>query len=506
MFENLKVIELASVLAGPLVGSFFSELGAEVIKIENPETGGDTTRFWKNPKEDPSSPFSAYYLSANWGKKSIFLNLKEKGQREELYTLIKDADIVISNYKAGDCKKLGVDYEELTKINPRLIYAEITGFPEGINRTAFDVVLQAETGFMSINGTQESGPIKMPVALIDVLTAHQLKEAVLLALLNKEKTGEGAKVSVSLYEAAISSLANQASNWLSSGFLPERTGSLHPNIAPYGETFLTSDKKHIVLAVGNNKQFQDLCKVLGLENVLSDAKFSGNFNRVQNRYELEKMLAVHIFKYDSIYLGSEFTRLNVPFGIIKNIQEVFEEPAAKILIRKEFKEEFCGSRVKTIAFKTSFIDEYEIIEPSSPEDLEKYYQLRWEVLRNPWNKPKGSEKDDMEEKCIHAMVINRNKEALAVCRLQFNNKEEAQIRYMGVRSDMQGKGIGKKVLKYLEGKAKERNIGHIVLDARENAVNFYESMGYKIIAKGHLLWEEIQHYVMKKDFQHYNRE
>ena len=209
-FEGLTVIELASVLAGPATGMFFSELGARVIKIENALTGGDITRQWKLPSESLTSPVSAYYSSVNFNKEIQFMDLNSGAEKMKLYTLIQSADIVISNYKAGDAEKLGMDYPSLKKVNPQIIYAHLGGFPKGIKRVAFDVVLQAETGFMSMNGTSESGPIKMPVALIDVLAAHQLKEVLLLALLNREKTGSGAYVSTTLYESAIASLANQA--------------------------------------------------------------------------------------------------------------------------------------------------------------------------------------------------------------------------------------------------------------------------------------------------------
>ncbi|MCX6296683.1 MAG: CoA transferase, partial [Bacteroidetes bacterium] len=212
IFKDLKVIELANVLAGPAVGMFFAELGAQVIKIENKSTNGDVTRSWKIAKEDQKINSSAYYASVNWNKKSMFLDLKDASDKSKIIELIKEADIVISNYKKGDDIKLGMDFETLKKTNPTLIYAHISGFGEENSRTAFDIVLQAETGFMFMNGTKESGPIKMPVALIDILAAHQLKEGVLVALIKRMQTGNGSKVSVSLYDSAIASLANQATN------------------------------------------------------------------------------------------------------------------------------------------------------------------------------------------------------------------------------------------------------------------------------------------------------
>ena len=295
-FKDLKVVELANVLAGPAVGMFFAELGAEVIKIENKLTGGDITRSWKLPVEDKKLKTSAYFASVNWNKKSIFLDLNYKKDKQKVYDLICDADIVITNYKKGDDKKLGMDYATLCKINPKIIYAHISGYGENSNRTAYDLVLQAETGFMFMNGTPTSGPVKMPVAIIDLMAAHQLKEGILLALINKMKTGKGSKVTVSLFDSAIASLANQASNYLMANHNPEPIGSLHPNIAPYGEIFTTKDKRQIVLAIGSDKQFQRLCEILNLKEVAFNVKFSTNSERVKNRIELFEVINEKIAK------------------------------------------------------------------------------------------------------------------------------------------------------------------------------------------------------------------
>jgi crotonobetainyl-CoA:carnitine CoA-transferase CaiB-like acyl-CoA transferase len=235
MFKNLKVVELASVLAGPLTGTFFAELGAKVVKIENKLTQGDVTRTWKLPTESKENSVSAYYSAANYSKESLFLNVKDSSDYELLIEHIKDADIVISNYKPSTARKLKLDYKDLKPYNPSLIYAELTGFGGDDSRPAFDVVLQAETGFMYMNGEPHRNPVKMPVALIDVLAAHHMKEAILCALINKLKTGEGQHISMSLYECALASLANQATNWLMEGHIPQPMGTQHPNIAPYGD-------------------------------------------------------------------------------------------------------------------------------------------------------------------------------------------------------------------------------------------------------------------------------
>lgn len=355
LLKDLKVIELSNILAGPAVGMFFAELGADVLKIENTLTNGDLTRGWKLPSENPDKKTSAYYHSVNWNKKIIFLDLTKEDDRKKAYEEIKDADIIISNFKAGDDLKLGMDHETIKKINPNIIYAAISSFPDD-ERPAFDVVLQAETGFMSMNGTPETGPVKMPVALIDILAAHQLKEAILLSLLNKQKTGKGAYVSVSLYEAAIASLANQASNWLNAQHIPIPIGSLHPNIAPYGEIFFTKDKKQIVLAVGNDKQFKNLCAILNKPKTSTESRFETNQQRVKNRSYLYNELKVPFSEMKSEYLMEEFKKENIPAGIIKNIKEVFEEKSAQNMILEQTEKEdgTTSKRVKTAAFKINF--------------------------------------------------------------------------------------------------------------------------------------------------------
>lgn len=351
IFKNLKVVELANVLAGPAVGMFFAELGAEIIKVENKSTNGDVTRSWKLPSENPKSKSSAYYASVNWNKKTVFADLKNEKDKTKILALIKKADIVIANYKKGDDKKLGMDYESIKKINPSLIYGHISGFGETSSRTAFDIVLQAETGFMFMNGTKKSGPIKMPVALIDILAAHQLKEGILVALLKKATTGKGSKVSVSLYDSAIASLANQATNWLMAKHNPQPIGSLHPNIAPYGEIFSTADKKQIVLAIGNDKQFKQLCFVLKLASLPKNEKFSSNTMRVKNRTALFEIIKKEIKKHDSESIMKQFIEKDVPAGKIKSVKEVLNNKqlnSMKLEEKDQFNEK--STRIKSAIF------------------------------------------------------------------------------------------------------------------------------------------------------------
>ncbi len=350
--KDLKVVELANVLAGPAVGMFFAELGADVIKIENKLTNGDITRNWKLASEDKNSETSAYYSSVNWNKKSLFLDLTNEKEKKKVIRLIKEADILISNYKKDDDKKLGMDYASIKKINPQIIYAHISGFGEKSKRTAFDIVLQAETGFMFMNGTPESGPLKMPVAFIDLMAAHQLKEGILIALIKRMKTGKGSKVAVSLFDSAIASLANQASNWLMAKHNPQPIGSLHPNIAPYGELFITIDKKQIVLAIGSDKQFIGLCHFFNCDNLIANLKFSTNTERVKNRTELFEILKIEFQKHNSKKMMNYFIAKDIPAGLIKSVKEVFglNKLRSAVLTTGEGRTNK-SVRVKTVAFQ-----------------------------------------------------------------------------------------------------------------------------------------------------------
>jgi len=353
MFKDLIVIELASVLAGPDVGMFFAEVGAKVIKIENKLTNGDVTRKWKSPKESSDAKVSAYYSSINWNKEVLLLNLTDPTDKDRVYDLVKTADIVITNFKPGDDKKLKMDFETLKSINPTIIYGEINGYGASSKRPAYDVVLQAETGFMSMNGSKDSGPLKMPIALIDVLAAHHLKEGLLVALLKKEKTGTGSKVEVSLYDAALASLKNQATNWLMNNEVPKPIGSLHPNIAPYGETFITKDNKAIVLAIGSNKQFIKLLDILDASSIANKKEYKSNQLRVKNRKQLDKDLSPFFKLHSRDKLIDKFIYENVPAGAIHSLDEVFEKDKAKQLVLEENIDGVHTKRVRTSIFKIS---------------------------------------------------------------------------------------------------------------------------------------------------------
>lgn len=352
--QGLKVLELASVLAGPSVGMFFAELGAKVIKVENVTTEGDVTRKWKLPKEPGSSDISGYFSSVNWGKESFAVNLCEPEGLQIVYRLAAQCDIVLVSYKPGDAEKLGVDYPTLKTHNEALIYAHITGYGLQNTRAGFDAIIQAESGFTYMNGEAGGPPVKMPVALMDVLAAHHLKEAILLALLVRERKGNGQYIEASLFKAGVSSLANQATNWLVGKAIPQRMGSDHPNIVPYGTIFRTSDGKEIVLAAGTDKQYRELVKVLGMPELAEDTRFAKNQDRVINKAEINGIIQDRIIHYSREDILQLLANKRIPAGGVFNMKEVFEVPESEDMILQGQYDDLRDIKgVSSVAFNTS---------------------------------------------------------------------------------------------------------------------------------------------------------
>lgn len=327
LLHDWLVIELASVLAGPSVGMFFAELGARVIKVENPHTGGDVTRSWHLAQEPTDDDRPAYFCAVNWGKESIALNLKQPEERAWLEGALAQADLVISSFIPGAGRRLGLDAEGLLARHPRLIVAEVSGYGPEVERAAFDAIIQAEAGFTYLNGVP--GQVsKMPVALMDVLAAHQLKEGILLAHLRRLQTGQGGKVQVSLLQSGLASLANQATNWLHAGVVPQPRGSDHPNIVPYGSQFATADGSLLVLAVGNDAQFAALCRVLG-EAV--PPGFATNHQRVQQRRAVKDWLAARLATWTHADLLAALLAAGVPAGAVHDMAAAWAQPQARPL-------------------------------------------------------------------------------------------------------------------------------------------------------------------------------
>jgi len=351
LFQGLHVLDLSTVLAGPSVATFFAELGAEVIKVENPLTRGDVTRSWKLKTEDEESSVSAYFSSVNFGKTYEWIDYTLPQNRKRLEELLGWSDIVVVNFKEGDDTKFSLTAEDVHHIQPKAIYASLRGFQSNSDRIAYDVVLQAECGFMFMNGDSSSGPLKMPVALIDVIAAHQLKEGILCALLLREKNKKGLTVRVTLEEAALSALVNQAGNFLMAGHIAQASGSMHPNIAPYGETFLCSDGKSLVLAVGSDKQFKQLCELMGIESVYQEEKYADNQSRVIHRKDLALILQRIFATQTRDYWMHALIARGIPSGAIKSMNEVMESKAAQAMLREETIDGKPTKRLSTVAFK-----------------------------------------------------------------------------------------------------------------------------------------------------------
>lgn len=380
---GIKILELASVLAGPSVGMFFAELGAEVLKVENVTTNGDVTRNWKLPKEASDTDISGYFSSVNWGKESVAVDLCQQEGLDIIYRLSALCDIVLVSYKPGDAEKLGVDYPTLKKYNDKVIYSHLTGYGLKNRRAGFDAIIQAESGFTYMNGEPDGPPTKMPVALMDILAAHHLKEAILLALFYRERTGKGQYIEASLFKAGLASLANQATNWLVGQAIPQRMGSDHPNIVPYGTIFSTSEGKEIVLAAGTDKQYRELIKALGRPELADDPRFARNQDRVINKGLINSLLQELIAKYTRDEILALLSEKRIPAGGVFNMKEVFEVPESQeMVLNGTYTSGMQIKGVRSVAFTTT--DPMTINELSLPPHYGEHTQ---QVLKNWLNMP-----------------------------------------------------------------------------------------------------------------------
>jgi crotonobetainyl-CoA:carnitine CoA-transferase CaiB-like acyl-CoA transferase len=336
LMAGMKVIELANVLAGPTVCQFLAELGAEVIKIENTTTQGDVTRTWRLENDPDDSSVTAYFSCCNLGKQSVALDLRDSRGLAAVHAMVQNADVVVASYKPGDAEKLKVDYQTLSRLNPSLVYAQITGYGLDDARAGYDAVIQAESGFQFMNGeAAPAPPTKMPVALMDLLAAHQLKEGILASMWQRERDGSGNFVSVSLMGAGVSALANQATGYLKAEAIPQRIGSDHPSICPYGTVFECGDGGLITLAVGSDKQFANLCDVLGCPDVARDERYQTNPARVQHRENCKMMMREMILKVDRPTLLKELRANSVPAGGVNNMADVFAQKQAEDLVVRD---------------------------------------------------------------------------------------------------------------------------------------------------------------------------
>ena len=323
MLEDVLVLDLSRVLAGPLATMILSDLGARVIKVEHPG-GGDETRGWGPPWFHGES---AYYLCVNRNKESVAVNLDHPKGREIILALAKKAHVLVENFKVGGLAKYGLDYPSVKKVNPSIIYCSITGYGQNgpyKDRAGYDFIIQGMSGLMSITGEAQGPPMKVGVAITDVIAGLYAAVAILAALHKMRAKGEGEYIDISLLDTAISALVNVASNYLVSGDPPKRYGNAHPNIVPY-ETFRASDG-FFNLGVGNDHQFQRLCRVLGMEEVAQDPRFSTNAKRVEHREKLVPLLNQAFSRKPVNHWLEVLSREKIPCGPIYTLPQVFSDP------------------------------------------------------------------------------------------------------------------------------------------------------------------------------------
>jgi crotonobetainyl-CoA:carnitine CoA-transferase CaiB-like acyl-CoA transferase len=330
--DGIRVIELARVLAGPWAGQMLADMGADVIKVENPD-GGDDTRAWGPPfveGRNGENLSAAYYHSTNRGKRSIAVDLKSEEGQDIVRRLAATADVLIENFKLGGLAKYGLDYESLRKINPKLVYCSITGFGQNgpyANLAGYDYIVQGMSGFMSITGAPDGEPMKAGVAIADIFTGVYAVTAIQAALIHAMRSGEGQLIDMALLDVQAGVLANQNMNYLVSGKAPKRLGNAHPNISPY-EVVPTEDG-HLILAIGNDGQFRRLCRILAIEAVADDERFSTNKARVANRDEVRRLVLAQTGKWKKADLLAACGENAVPAGPINSIQEMFDDPQIK---------------------------------------------------------------------------------------------------------------------------------------------------------------------------------
>lgn len=329
---GIRVIELARVLAGPWAGQMLADLGADVIKVENPD-GGDDTRQWGPPfveGRDGENLSAAYYHSANRGKRSIVADLRTEEGQEIVRRLVKMADVVIENFKLGGLIKYGLAYESLKRINPKIVYCSITGFGQTgpyASLAGYDYIVQGMSGFMSITGEPDGQPVKAGVAIADIFTGIYAVSAIEAALIHALKTGEGQLVDMALLDVQSAVLANQNMNYLISGKPPVRLGNAHPNISPY-EVVPTADG-YLILAVGNDGQFRRLCAILGIDTYADDERYATNKARVANSNEVRAFISARTLTWNKADLLKACEDNAVPAGAINTIEDMFSDPQIK---------------------------------------------------------------------------------------------------------------------------------------------------------------------------------
>jgi crotonobetainyl-CoA:carnitine CoA-transferase CaiB-like acyl-CoA transferase len=321
---GIQVLELARILAGPWAGQLLADLGAEVIKVERPGAGDDT-RHWGPPFAEDGA--AAYFHSCNRGKRSIAIDLKSTEGQEQIRALVAQSDVLIENFKVGGLARYGLDYASLSALTPGLVYCSITGFGQTgpyAERAGYDFIIQGMGGAMSLTGEPDGEPQKSGIAYADIFTGLYSTVAILAALRERDSTGRGAHIDMALLDTQVSVLGNQALNWMVSGKVPHRMGNGHSNLVPY-QAFKVADGE-IIVAVGNDRQFARLCRIVGLPGLAEEERFRTNAGRVANRAELIPILQEAILKQKFGPFSEALEAAGIPAGPINALDAVFADP------------------------------------------------------------------------------------------------------------------------------------------------------------------------------------
>lgn len=380
--DGIKVVDLSRILAGPWASQMLADLGAQVIKIERPKKGDDT-RYWGPPfiKEatDDQPPQAAYFHCANRNKQSISIDITHAQGQQIIRDLVKNADVVIENYKVGGLAKYGLDYQSVKKINPKLVYCSITGFGQtgpSANKAGYDAMIQGEGGLMSLTGVSDGEPMKVGVALVDVMTGLYSCNAILAALMARNQTQKGQHIDIALLDVQMATLANQGMNYLATGNNPTRLGNGHPNIVPY-QTFATNDGS-MILAVGNDAQFAKFCDVIGQPELATSPLFSTNAQRVNHRSDLIPVVANVLALKPTSYWIDALEQVAVPCGPVNTLEQVFNHPQTKHRQMVREVPDWDENMIKTIASPINLSDT-PVVYHSAPPELGQHTQ---QILMN----------------------------------------------------------------------------------------------------------------------------
>lgn len=335
--SHIRVLDMTRVLAGPWCAQNLADLGADVIKVERPKKGDDSRAYgppWVKDATGKETKEAAYFMAANRGKRSITIDISKPEGQALVRELAASSDVLLENYKTGDLPRYGLGYEDLKKINPRLIYCSITGFGQTgpyRERPGFDFMVQGMGGFMSVTGERDDrpggGPQRAGVPIVDIMTGMYATIAVCAAIASREKTGEGQAIDMALLDTQVGILANQGMNFLATGEAPERLGNTHPNIVPY-QAFKTKDGD-IILACGNDNLFNKFCEVANATQLSKDPRFATNAKRVENRGAMDEVLGPIFKQRTTAQWVADLERGGVPCGPINNLKDVFDDPQVK---------------------------------------------------------------------------------------------------------------------------------------------------------------------------------